>query len=98
MRDVQRVVVVDVPVRVKGEVTEEVLLQGYRGFHYEGIEIEPPEPGDLKISMTLDQRAMVVVRTTILRKDTSQCNSVLRRLSPSFLSIRGYTVFWCSCR
>lgn len=35
---------VDIAVRIRGEMIEDVRLEGVRGFHNEGIEIEPPEP------------------------------------------------------
>jgi hypothetical protein len=44
--DRERVVSVDVAVDVRGfESVEDVALEGVAGFHDEGVEVEPPEPG-----------------------------------------------------
>jgi hypothetical protein len=46
MGDFERVVVVDVSVDVWcGEDVKDVRLKRYAGFHYEGVKVEPPEPG-----------------------------------------------------
>lgn len=44
MRDVERVVDIDVAVGNVLEVVEDVGLEGDRRLHNEGVEIEPPEP------------------------------------------------------
>lgn len=44
MGDVERVVGVDVAVGGLAQVVEDVGLEGVGGLHYEGVEVEPPEP------------------------------------------------------
>ena len=44
MLNVERIIGVDVAVRCFAEVVEDVGLEGVGRFHYEGVEIEPPEP------------------------------------------------------
>ena len=44
MGDVQWIVYVDVPVRVVVKIIEDVLLQGVGWFHYERVQVKPPEP------------------------------------------------------
>lgn len=44
MLDLERIVNVDVSVDGVLEVVEDVRLQGVGRFHYEGVEIQPPEP------------------------------------------------------
>ena len=51
--DVERVVEVDVAVGVGAEAVENMGLQGVAGFHDEGIEVEPPEPGIDVVSMVI---------------------------------------------
>lgn len=46
---VEGVVGVDVAVGVFGEVVEDVGLEGVGGFHYEGVEVHPPEPVAIRI-------------------------------------------------
>lgn len=44
VRDVEGVVVIDVAVDGGREGVEDLVLQGDGGLHYEGVEVEPPEP------------------------------------------------------
>ena len=44
MGNIERVVFVDVAVRVCCKVVENVGLEGIGGLHDKGIEIQPPEP------------------------------------------------------
>ncbi len=48
--NVERVVVVDVAVRVLIEGVENVVLQRVRGLHDNGVEIEPPEPIEIELA------------------------------------------------
>lgn len=44
MCNVEGIVLVDIAVGVFGEAVEDMRLKRVGGFHYEGVEVEPPEP------------------------------------------------------
>ena len=44
MGDVERVVNINIAVDLSVKAVEDVMLQRYRGFHDEGVEVQPPKP------------------------------------------------------
>src|SRR6266480_2504097 len=51
MGDVEWIVYVDVPVRVVVKIIEDVLLQRVGWFHYERVQVKPPEPTTTEVSI-----------------------------------------------
>ncbi len=52
MCDVEWIIDINISVGVPQQIVEDVFLQGIRGFHDEGIKIQPPEPLDGKVSQS----------------------------------------------
>src|ERR1700761_134745 len=92
MGDSEWVVGVDVAVRGIAEIVEDVGLQRVCRLHYEGVEVQPPEPASAQLGSGL----LGGFGLTIQHPDTFSWNSESHPLSPSSLSTHAHIVSSCS--